>query len=80
MAVKVPLLPGQTFGELTEKATDCLLAGVGGVWVVDIKAQSVTIVHRDELPQTMKADGFVSDSLLPELVLPVTRFFGKTPR
>ena len=49
------------------------------MWVVDVKAQSVTIFSRDELPQIIKADSFISDSLLPELVLPFTRIFGKTP-
>ena len=70
--------PGQTFGELTQKATDYLLAGVNRVWVIDTKAQSVTIFRRDDLPQTIKADGKISDSLLPELVLPVTSLFNKT--
>jgi len=46
--------PGQTFGELTQKATDYLLAGVDRVWVVEPKAQSVTIFRRDELAQTVK--------------------------
>lgn len=72
--------PGRTFGELTEKATNYLLAGVDRVWVVDTKAQSVTIFCRDDLPQTFRGDGTISDSLLPGLVLPVARIFvGKTP-
>lgn len=69
--------PGQTFGELTQKATDYLQAGVDRVWVVDIKAQSVTIFRRDELPQTVKASEAISDPLLPGLELPVFRLFGK---
>lgn len=72
--------PGQTFGELTEKAIDYLLAGVDRVWVVDIKSQSVTVFRRNELLQIIKADGYISDSLLPKLVLPVARILGKTPR
>ena len=72
--------PGQTFGELTQKATDYLLAGVNRVWVVDPKAQSVTIFRGDELPQTVEADGTISDSLLPELVLPVTSLFNRQKR
>lgn len=70
--------PGQTFGELTQKATDYLLAGVERVWLVDTKAQSVTIFRRNDLPSTVKADGAISDSLLPGLVLPVGRLFRKT--
>ena len=72
--------PGQTFGELTQKATDYLLAGVNRVWVIDTKAQSVTLFRRDELPQTVEADGTISDSLLPELVLPVTSLFNRQKR
>lgn len=69
--------PGQTFGELTEKATDYLLAGVDRVWVVDNKAQSITIFRLDTLPQTLRADGSITDPLLPGLVLPVSRLFSK---
>ena len=70
--------PGQTFKELTEKATDYLLAGVDQVWVMDTKAQSATIFRRDELLQTIKADGSISDSLLPGLILPLAILFRKT--
>jgi len=69
--------PGQTFGELTEKGTDYLHASVDRVWVVDTKAQLVTIFHRDDLPRSVKADGSISDSLLPGLELPVSRMFKK---
>jgi len=67
--------PGQTFGDLTNKATDYLQAGVDRVWVVDPKAQAVTIFRNDGLPQTVKPDGSINDSLLPELELPVSRLF-----
>lgn len=45
--------PGQTFGEMTQKATDYLQAGIDRVWIVDPLAQSVTIFQRDNLPQTV---------------------------
>lgn len=70
--------PGQTFGELTQKATDYLQAQVDRVWVVDTKAQSVTLFCRDELPQTLKANEIISDPLLLGLELPVFSLFGKT--
>ncbi len=72
--------PGQTFGDLTDKATDYLQAGVDRVWVVDPKAQAVTIFRSDRVPQTVKTDGAISDSLLPELKLSVSRLFIKFPR
>lgn len=67
--------PGQTFGELTEKAADYLLAGVERVWVVDTKTQRVGIFHRDDLPQTVSANGIITDPLLPGLELLVSRLF-----
>lgn len=35
--------PGQTFGALSQKATDYLAAGVLRVWAVDCEARSITI-------------------------------------
>lgn len=69
--------PGQTFSGMTQKATDYLLAGVERVWVVDLKAKSVTIFQQDSLPQTVWNEGVISDSLLPELVLPISSLFAK---
>jgi len=65
--------PGQTFGEMTEKATDYLLAGVDQVWVVDTKARSLTIFERDSLPQTIRSHSSIS--ILPGFVLNVADLF-----
>ncbi|MUL36846.1 Uma2 family endonuclease [Gloeocapsopsis dulcis] len=65
--------PGQTFGEMTEKATDYLLAGVDQVWVVDTKARSVTVFERDSLPQTIWSNRSIS--VLPGFVLNVSDLF-----
>ena len=72
--------PGQTFGELTEKATNYLLAGVDRVWVVDTKAQSVTIFRRDDLPQTVRGDETIIDPLLPGLLVPIAPLFNKNDK
>jgi Uma2 family endonuclease len=69
--------PGQTFGGVTEKATDYLLAGVDRVWVVDLKAKSVSVFRAGHLPQTIWSNGSISDPLLPQLVLPVSRLFAR---
>ncbi len=74
LAIEI-ISPGQTFGELTQKATDYLLAGVDRVWVIDPKAQSVTIFRPNELPQTVNSNVSISDSLLPGLELSVSRLF-----
>ncbi|RCJ27080.1 hypothetical protein A6770_02655 [Nostoc minutum NIES-26] len=56
--------PGQTFGEIAEKATDYLKAGVSRVWVVDTRAKMVTIFYPNTLPQTKRGNDTLGDSLL----------------
>ena len=46
--------PGQSFGDLAEKATNYLIAGVLRVWIIDTQAQSITIFYPDTLPQTIR--------------------------
>ena len=70
--------PCLSFGEMTSKATNYLLAGVDRVWVVDNQAQSVTVFGASEFPQTFWANDTISDSLLPGLAIPVNSLFTKT--
>ncbi len=70
--------PGQSFGSMTSKATDYLLAGVSRVWVVDNQGLSVTVFGNSEFPQTFWVNDTISDSLLPGLAIPVTSLFVKT--
>jgi Uma2 family endonuclease len=72
--------PGQTFGEMTQKATDYLLAGVDQIWIVDTKAQAVTVFERDRLPQTFWVDSIISTPLLPDFLLKVADLFPSTAR
>ncbi len=67
--------PGQTFGDLAEKATDYLQAGVGRVWLVDTQAQSITIFYPDRLPLTFKGTRAIADELFPELKLTPQQIF-----
>ena len=69
--------PLSSFGQMTQKATDYLLAGVDRVWVVDTTASSVTVFQRDSLPQTFWSDGTIEDQRLPSFVLPVSSLFAK---
>lgn len=62
--------PGQTFGELSEKATDYLEAGVLRVWIVDSKARSITIFYPDAPPRTYKKSSAIADSVLAGLESP----------
>jgi Uma2 family endonuclease len=59
--------PGQTFGELTEKATDYLTAGVDRVWIVDTKAKTIAIFYPNTFPRTFRGDTAIADELLPGL-------------
>lgn len=67
--------PGQTFGEMSQKAEDYLAAGVRRVWVIDSKARSITVFYPDAAPRTFTDKAAIADSLLPDLrVLPEQLF------
>lgn len=74
LAIEI-ISPGQTFGELAEKATDYLAAGVTRVWVIDSQAKSITVFYPDAPPQTKRGKASLSDSLLPELELTPQQIF-----
>lgn len=67
--------PGQTFGEMTEKAIDYLNAGVLRVWVIDAKAKTVTIFYPDALPQTKRGKDTLEDSLFENLQITPQQIF-----
>ena len=67
--------PSQSFGEMTSKATDYLIAGVDRVWIVDNQAQSVTVFGGSDFPQTFWINDTISDALLPELAIALTDIF-----
>jgi Uma2 family endonuclease len=69
--------PGQTFGQLAEKATDYLEAGVSRVWVVDPQARSITVFYPDAPPRTYTKTALLTDSLLEELQLTPQQVFGE---
>lgn len=67
--------PGQSFGEMTSKATDYLRAGVHRVWVVDNQAQSVTVFGGNDFPQTFWVNDTISDVLLLGFAISLTDIF-----
>ena len=67
--------PRQTFGEMTEKATDYVKAGVLRVWVVDAKAKTVTIFYPDMPPQTKRDNNTLEDSLFEGLQITPQQIF-----
>ena len=64
LAIEI-ISPGQSFGDLAEKATDYLQAGVSRVWLIDTQAQSITIFYPDTLPKTIKGTTAIIDYLFP---------------
>ncbi|WP_287128173.1 Uma2 family endonuclease [Candidatus Cyanaurora vandensis] len=67
--------PGQTFGQLLQKAMDYLACGVSRVWVVDNQARSITVFFPDAPPRTYQGAAVIEDVLLPGLdLMPQTVF------
>ncbi|MBC6433752.1 Uma2 family endonuclease [Nostoc sp. HG1] len=67
--------PGQTFGEMTEKATDYLKAKVQRVWIIDPRAKTITIFYPDILPQTKRGTDSLEDSLFEGLQITPQEIF-----
>ncbi|MEH2397661.1 Uma2 family endonuclease [Nostoc sp.] len=67
--------PGQTFGEMTEKATDYLKAKVQRVWIIDTRAKTITIFYPDILPQTKRGTDRLEDSLFEGLEITPQKIF-----
>jgi Uma2 family endonuclease len=67
--------PGQSFGDLAEKATDYLQAGVARVWIVDSKAQTITVFSSNQLPQTFRGKTTLSDEIFSKLEFTVQNIF-----
>ena len=67
--------PGQTFGEMAEKATDYLKAGIDRVWIVDTQSQTITIFYPNAMPQTVSGKTAIADDVLPQLELNVQTIF-----
>lgn len=67
--------PGQTFGTLSQKATDYLAAGILRVWIVDCQARSVTIFYPDAPPRNYTESSLITDSILESLELTPQQIF-----
>jgi Uma2 family endonuclease len=67
--------PGQTFGQLTQKASSYLIGGVLRVWVIDPVARSVTVFYLDRPPITYIGTGILTDDLFPGLSIELDILF-----
>lgn len=67
--------PGQTFGGLSQKATDYLTAGVLRVWIIDSQERSVTVFYPDAPPRTYTKSSTITDSIPEGLELTPHQIF-----
>lgn len=74
LAIEI-ISPGQTFGQMTQKAGYYLTGGVLQVWVVDPEAKSVTVFYPDRAPITYMENSIITDDLFPGLSVEIDRLF-----
>ncbi|NJR32615.1 MAG: Uma2 family endonuclease [Chamaesiphon sp. CSU_1_12] len=74
LAIEI-ISPGQTFGQMTQKAGYYLTGNVLRVWVVDPEAKSVTVFYPDRAPATYIGEGIITDDLFPGLSVAIDRLF-----
>jgi Uma2 family endonuclease len=70
--------PGQSFGDLSEKAIDYLKAGIARVWIVDSQSKTITVFYPDSPPQVKRGKDSLTDEILPELAVTVEQVFQKS--
>ncbi|MFM7406850.1 MAG: Uma2 family endonuclease [Cuspidothrix sp.] len=59
--------PGQTFGDMIEKATYYLQAGIPLVWIIDTISQTIIFFTSSSLPITYRNEEIINHDLLPGL-------------
>lgn len=74
LAIEI-ISPGQTFGQMTQKAGYYLTGGVLQVWIVDPVAKSVTVFFPNRAPRTYVNDEIITDDIFPELSVEIDRLF-----
>jgi Uma2 family endonuclease len=74
LAIEI-ISPGQTFGQMTQKAGYYLTGNVLRVWIVDPEAKSVTVFYPDRAPATYMDEGIITDDIFPGLSVAIDRLF-----
>ncbi len=74
LAIEI-ISPGQSFGQMIQKASIYLDNHVLRVWVVDPSAQSLTVFLADRAPITYTGDRVIIDPLFPELSIVTSHLF-----
>ena len=74
LAIEI-ISPGQTFGQMIQKASVYLNNGVLRVWVIDPSTKSLTVFYPDVAPMTYTGEQLISDPILPELSIVTSQLF-----
>ena len=74
LAIEI-ISPGQSFGDLSQKAVNYLNAGVARVWIVDSKSKTITVFYPDLPPQVKQGKDSLTDEILPDLDITVEQVF-----
>jgi Uma2 family endonuclease len=74
LAIEI-ISPGQTFGQMIQKASVYLSNNVSRVWVIDPSAQSLTVFYSDIAPMTYTGEQIISDPIFPELSIVTNQLF-----
>ncbi len=74
LAIEI-ISPGQTFGDMIDKATYYLQSGILLVWIVDTISPTITVFTLSSLPVTFRGNQIISYEILPGLeITPHTIF------
>jgi Uma2 family endonuclease len=74
LAIEI-ISPGQTFGQMIQKASIYLNNNVLRVWIIDPSAQSLTVFYADTAPVTYTGEQLISDPIFPDLSIVTDRLF-----
>ncbi len=74
LAIEI-ISPGQTFGQMIQKASIYLNNGVLRVWIVDPSTQSLTVFYPDAAPITYTGEQVVFDPIFSELSIVTNQLF-----
>jgi Uma2 family endonuclease len=74
LAIEI-ISPGQTFGQMIQKASVYLHNNVLRVWIIDPSAQSLTVFYADAAPVTYAGEQIISDPIFPELSIVANQLF-----
>ena len=74
LAIEI-ISPGQTFGQMIQKASIYLSNNVLRVWIIDPSAKSLTVFYTDAAPVTYTGEQLISDPIFPELSIVTNQLF-----